>query len=100
MSNLGAIKLLIGRADEDRHASWDGLIDDLRIYNRVLSAEETWGMHVGVDTEIFPVYRVPTAIPVYGVALVGSNLTTEATMCGQVSSIFLKSQIPAIQKIR
>ena len=39
----------------------------------------TWGMHVGVDTEIFPVYRVPTAIPVYGVALVGSNLTTEAT---------------------
>ena len=36
-------------------------------------------MHVGVDAEIFPVYRVPTAIPVYGVALVGSNLTTEAT---------------------
>ena len=40
----------------------------------------TWGMHVGVDTEIFPVYRVPTTTPVYGVALVGmSNLTTEAT---------------------
>ena len=46
---------------------------------KVSERRGTWGMHVGVDTEIFPVYRVPTAIPVYGIALVGSNLTTEAT---------------------
>ena len=46
---------------------------------KVSERQGIWGMHVGVDTEIFPVYRVPTAIPVYGVALVGSNLTTEAT---------------------
>lgn len=40
----------------------------------------TWGMHVGVDTEIFPVYRVPPTTPVYGVAIGGvSKLTTEAT---------------------
>lgn len=40
-----------------------------------------WGMQVGIDTEVFPVYRrVPTTTPVYGVAIEGeSNLTTETT---------------------
>ena len=47
---------------------------------KVSEGKGIWGMHVGVDTEIFPVYRAPTTTPVYGVALVGmSNLTTEAT---------------------
>ena len=47
---------------------------------KVSERRGTWGMHVGVDAEIFPVYRVPPTTPVYGVALVGmSNLTTEAT---------------------
>ena len=42
-----------------------------------------WGMQVGIDAEVFPVYRVPTATPVYGVALESmSNLTTEATDAG------------------
>ena len=39
-----------------------------------------WGMQVSVDAEVFPLYRVPTTPPVYGVAIEGtSNLTTEAT---------------------
>ena len=37
-----------------------------------------WAMHVGVDAEVFPVYRVPTTTPVYGVALgCVYNLTPE-----------------------
>ncbi len=47
---------------------------------KVSERQGIWGMHVGVDTEIFPVYRVPPTTPVYGVAIGGvSNLTTEAT---------------------
>ena len=40
-----------------------------------------WGMQVGVDAEVLPVYRkVPTRTPVYGVAIEEiSNLTTEAS---------------------
>ncbi len=39
-----------------------------------------WGMQVGIDAEVFPVYRVPTTKPVYGVSIEGtSDLTTEAT---------------------
>ena len=47
---------------------------------KVSERQGIWGMHVGVDTEIFPVYRVPPTTPVYGVAIGGvSKLTTEAT---------------------
>ena len=40
-----------------------------------------WGMQVGIDADIFPVYRtIPTTKPVYGVSIEGaSNLTTEAS---------------------
>ena len=40
-----------------------------------------WGMQIGVDAEVLPIYRrVPTRTPVYGVAIEEiSNLTTEAS---------------------
>ena len=38
----------------------------------------SWGMQVGIDAEVFPVYRVPTPKPIYEVALSGTcNLTPE-----------------------
>ncbi|RKU14491.1 hypothetical protein C6501_08220 [Candidatus Poribacteria bacterium] len=48
---------------------------------KVSERHGAWGMQVGVDAEVLPVYRrVPTRTPVYGVAIEGiSNLTTEAT---------------------
>ncbi len=36
---------------------------------KVSDRSGSWGMHVGVDAQVFPVYRVPTTNPVYGVAL-------------------------------
>ncbi len=36
---------------------------------KVSERDGPWCMHVGVDAEVFPVYRVPTTTPVYGVAL-------------------------------
>ena len=45
---------------------------------KVSEREGPWGMQVGVDADVFPVYRVPTSDPVYGVALGGvCNLTPE-----------------------
>ena len=40
-----------------------------------------WGMQVGVDADVLPIYRsVPPKTPVYGVSIEGiSNLTTEAS---------------------
>ena len=45
---------------------------------KVSDRDGGWGMHVGVDAEVFPVYRVPTTTSAYGVALGGvCNLTPE-----------------------
>ena len=53
---------------------------DNRLLVKVSERAGAWGMQVGIDAEVFPVYRVPTTTPVYGVALESmSNLTTEAT---------------------
>ena len=37
---IGATKLVIGKGEKDIGRSWNGLIDDVRIYNRVLDDEE------------------------------------------------------------
>ncbi len=37
---VGADRLLIGRGGKDIKGSWEGLIDDVRLYNRVLSPKE------------------------------------------------------------
>ena len=39
----GLEKLLVGRGPKDSNSSWDGLIDDVRIYGRALSASEVVG---------------------------------------------------------
>ena len=45
---------------------------------KVSERRGSWGMHVGADAQVFPVYRVPTTNPVYGVALGGvCNVTPE-----------------------
>ena len=36
----GCTKLVVGAGSKDAGGGWDGLIDDVRIYNRVLTAEE------------------------------------------------------------
>ena len=48
---------------------------------KVSERHGAWGMQVGVDAEVLPVYRrVPAKAPVYGVAIEEiSNLTTEAS---------------------
>ncbi len=48
---------------------------------KVSERDGTWGMQVGVDAEVLPIYRsVSPKTPVYGVAIEGtSNLTPEAS---------------------
>ena len=36
----GADRLVIGKGSHDNHASWRGMTDDVRLYNRILSAKE------------------------------------------------------------
>ena len=63
----GANKLLIGRGGKDRGRAWDGLIDDVRLYNRALSAKEIANLP----------YINTRAPQVYGVALTGAtDITT------------------------
>ena len=69
----GVNNLLIGRGSKDAHNSWHGLIDDVRLYNRVLSAREIADLpYVGKAT-----HRV------HGVALTSVvDLTSEAIAVG------------------
>ena len=69
----GVNKLLIGRGSKDGRNSWNGLIDDVRLYNRVLSAREIADLpHVSQATH-----------DVHGVALSGvGDLTSEAVAVG------------------
>ncbi len=39
-TTTGCTKLIIGAGGKDAGGGWDGLIDDVRIYNKVLTAEE------------------------------------------------------------
>ena len=66
-------KLVIGRGCKDRSRGWDGLIDDVRLYNKVLSARE-----------IAKLPRVNNReASAHGVALTGVvNLTPEAIDTG------------------
>lgn len=49
----GATKLYLGRGAKDDASSWDGLMDDFRIYNRVLSEAEITALFEG-SPEINP----------------------------------------------
>ena len=66
-------KLVIGRGGKDRRRGWNGLIDDVRLYNKVLSARE-----------IAKLPRVNNReASAHGVALTGVvNLTPEAIDTG------------------
>ena len=66
-------KLVIGRGGKDRSRGWDGLIDDVRLYNKVLSARE-----------IAKLPRVNNReASAHGVSLTGvANLTPEAIDTG------------------
>ena len=44
----GATKLVIGKGEKDAARSWDGLIDDVRIYDRVLDDAEIADLAAGV----------------------------------------------------
>jgi len=57
----GADRLVIGKGTQDNHTSWRGLIDDVRLYNRVLSANEIANLpHVTKTSE-----------SIYGVSISG-----------------------------
>ena len=50
-------RLIIGRSSKDVNGGWDGLIDDVRLYNKVLSAEEI-GRLPHVNTRVSRSYGV------------------------------------------
>ena len=61
-------KLIVGRGGKDRNRGWDGLIDDVRLYNKVLSVREIADLSFNNDKDV----------RIYGVDLAGTaNLTTE-----------------------
>lgn len=64
-------KFLIGRGAKDENGSWDGLIDDVRLYNRVLSPSEILDLVSSIETV------VPD--PIHGVNLVGRGDLTNQT---------------------
>lgn len=66
-------RLLIGRGSKDKNNSWNGLVDDVHLYNKVLSANEIANLpFVTNKTEHF-----------HGVALTGvANLTAETIDAG------------------
>ena len=44
----GSTKLVIGKGEKDAARSWNGLIDDVRIYDRVLDDDEIADLAAGV----------------------------------------------------
>lgn len=67
----GADRLVIGKGSHDNHASWRGMTDDVRLYNRVLSEKEIASLpHVKETTDRF-----------YGVSIAGiADLSDDLTM--------------------
>jgi len=43
----GVVKFIVGQGGKDSGGGWDGLIDDVRIYDEVLSAERIQGIMLG-----------------------------------------------------
>ena len=43
----GVVKFIVGQGGKDTAGGWNGLIDDVRIYNEVLSAERIQGIMIG-----------------------------------------------------
>ncbi|MYF99248.1 T9SS type A sorting domain-containing protein [Candidatus Poribacteria bacterium] len=66
-----AKKFIIGRGGKDQNGSWGGLIDDVRLYNRVLSPSEITNLVSSVEM-IKP-------DPIYGVGLIGQGELTNQT---------------------
>ncbi len=66
-----AKKFIIGRGAKDENGSWDGLIDDVRLYNRVLSPSEILNLVSSIET-VAP-------DPIHGVGLVGRGDLTNQT---------------------
>ncbi len=61
-------RLVIGRGSKDKNNSWNGLVDDVRFYNKVLSANEIANLP----------YVTNKTNRIHGVALAGvANFTTE-----------------------
>ena len=81
----GVDRLIIGRGSKDIHDSWRGLIDDVRLYNRILSAREIANLP----------YVSRTTHPVHGVALTSVGDLTSETVAGRsgVKYIFTVTNI-------
>ena len=64
----GADRLVIGKGSHDNHKAWRGLLDDVRLYNRVLNAKEIADLpHVTQTGDL-----------VHGVSIAGAaNITDE-----------------------
>lgn len=70
----GVDRLLIGRGSNDRNSSWDGLIDEVRLYNRVLSVREIEDLSYVADR------ANPFHNRFHGVALTGMCDVTSETI--------------------
>ncbi|MGE0267025.1 MAG: LamG-like jellyroll fold domain-containing protein [Candidatus Omnitrophota bacterium] len=63
----GATELRIGQGGKDAAAGWDGLIDDFRIYNRVLSVPEIQRLANGEQpSTALAIYTIQDALDING----------------------------------
>ena len=67
---IGADRLVIGKGSQDNHMAWRGLVDDVRLYNRVLSPKEIANLP----------YVTKTDVPIHGVAIAGTADLTDDTI--------------------
>ena len=87
----GVNKLLIGKGSRDRRGSWDGLIDEVRLYNRALNEREIMDLaFVGRATN-----------PFHGIALTGiCDLKPETINANVDVNYVLTVKTLTIQKIQ
>ena len=74
---IDANRLVIGKGSQDTHMAWRGLVDDVRLYNRVLSAREIAELP----------YVTKTDVPIHGVAIAGSADLTDDTIVPKASDV-------------
>ena len=75
----GADRLVIGKGSRDNHIAWRGMVDDVRLYNRALSAKEIADLP----------YVTHTNENVYGVSISGAADLTDDTIAPDADVKFI-----------
>jgi hypothetical protein len=74
-----ATKLLIGKGTKDASAGWDGQIDDVRLYDRVLSQAEITALAASAPTACAAAPTVTSVAPTSGPDTGGTAVTITGT---------------------